>query len=202
MGAAFTTLSVTTANANRSYGQTNPAFTGTTSGITNGDNLSANYFCNAVTNSPVGAYSIVPTLVDPGNRQTNYTVNLINGTLIVDQTSPSILWTNPVSVVYGTSLGIVQLNAKANVAGTYAYTPANGTTLNVGTNALSVVFTPSDAPRFQFNCNDRKPPCFSRAIIRDCRQRGKPSVWSGKSILYRGIFRGHERRQHHCNLYL
>ncbi|HEY3854104.1 MAG TPA: MBG domain-containing protein [Verrucomicrobiae bacterium] len=141
-------LTVTAANANRLYGQTNPVFTGTITGLTTGDSLTATYICNALTNSPVGTYSIVPTLVDPSSRQTNYAVNLVNGTLTIGQTTPTILWTNPVPIVYGTALGIGQLNAKASVAGTYVYTPTNGATLNVGTNTISLTFTPSDTLDF------------------------------------------------------
>jgi len=33
--------------------------------------------------APVGYYPIVPSLVDPANRQTNYLISLVNGTLSV-----------------------------------------------------------------------------------------------------------------------
>ena len=76
-------LTVTAANASRLYGATNPVFTGTIAGLQNGDNITANYSTTATVNSPAGAYPIPPTLADPGNRQTNYTVSLVNGTLTV-----------------------------------------------------------------------------------------------------------------------
>jgi hypothetical protein len=60
------------------------------------------------------------------------------------QTNPIITWTNPAPIIYGTALTSNQLNATANVAGSFAYTPTNGTVLNAGTNTLSVVFTPTD----------------------------------------------------------
>jgi len=137
-------LTATAANTNRAYGQTNPAFTGAIVGLTNGDNISAAYSCNATNNSPLGTYSIVPSLVDPNNRQTNYTVNLVNGTLTVTQAIPQVTWTNPAPIIYGTLLGTNQLNAAATVPGSFAYTPTNGTIFNAGTNSLSVVFTPTD----------------------------------------------------------
>ena len=62
-------LTVTAANASRAYGQANPVFTGTITGLTNGDNITATYSCSATTNSPVGTYPIVPSLVDPDNRR-------------------------------------------------------------------------------------------------------------------------------------
>ena len=36
------------------------------------------------------------------------------------------------------------MNATANVPGSFAYNPTNGTVLNAGTNTLSVIFTPTD----------------------------------------------------------
>ena len=76
-------LTVTAANTNRAYGQANPVFTGTITGLVNGDNITATYSCSATVNSPVGTYAIVPSLVDPNHRQTNYTISLVNGTLTV-----------------------------------------------------------------------------------------------------------------------
>jgi hypothetical protein len=76
-------LSVTAANASRLYGATNPVFTGTITGLQNGDNITATYSCSATANSPAGTYAITPTLVDPNNSKINYTVSLVNGTLAV-----------------------------------------------------------------------------------------------------------------------
>jgi hypothetical protein len=76
-------LTVTASNVTELFGQILPVFTGAITGVTNGDNITAVYSCSATTNSPVGTYSIVPALVDPDDRQTNYTVTLINGALTV-----------------------------------------------------------------------------------------------------------------------
>ena len=76
-------LTVTAGDASRFVGQTNPVFTGAIAGVTNGDNITASYSCSATTNSPPGIYAIVSGLVDAGDRQTNYTVSLVNGTLTV-----------------------------------------------------------------------------------------------------------------------
>ncbi len=65
-------------------------------------------------------------------------------TLLVHQTTPTITWVNPAAISYGTSLSAVQLNAAANVQGTFAYSPAAGTILAAGTQTLSVTFTPTD----------------------------------------------------------
>ncbi|MBC7922390.1 MAG: PQQ-dependent sugar dehydrogenase, partial [Ferruginibacter sp.] len=61
------------------------------------------------------------------------------------KSTPVLTWPTPASIAYGTALGTAQLNATANVAGTFTYTPAAGTVLNAGNaQALSVQFTPAD----------------------------------------------------------
>jgi hypothetical protein len=138
------TLIATAANVSREYGMANPLFTGTITGLTNGDNITAVFSCSATTNSPVGTYTIAPTLVDPNNSETNYTVSFVNGTLTVTQALPLVNWTNPVAITYGAPLSSTQLNATANVPGGFTYNPTIGTVLSAGTNTLSVVFTPAD----------------------------------------------------------
>ncbi|HWX20041.1 MAG TPA: MBG domain-containing protein, partial [Candidatus Binatia bacterium] len=48
-----------------------------------GDNITASYTTAAGTNSPVGSYSIVPSLNDPNSKLTNYSVLSTNGTLTI-----------------------------------------------------------------------------------------------------------------------
>jgi hypothetical protein len=84
-------LSVTASNAARACGQANPVFTGTILGIQHGDNITASYSCAATTTSPPGSYPIVPSLNDPNQRLTNYSVTTNNGTLTV--TCPAITLT-------------------------------------------------------------------------------------------------------------
>jgi uncharacterized delta-60 repeat protein len=59
--------------------------------------------------------------------------------------TPTITWTNPSDIVYGTALGATQLDATASVQGTFGYSPAAGTVLDASDNQmLSVTFTPTD----------------------------------------------------------
>src|SRR5262249_33832165 len=63
----------------------------------------------------------------------------------VDPATPVITWPTPADIIDGTPLSATQLNATANVPGTFTYTPAAGTVLSPGQNqALGVVFTPTD----------------------------------------------------------
>ncbi len=61
--------------------------------------------------------------------------------------SSTIIWPTPAAITYGTPLSATQLNASDNApgGGTYTYSPVSGTILSVGTNTLSVVFTPANA---------------------------------------------------------
>ena len=60
-------------------------------------------------------------------------------------TTPTITWATPAAIVYGTALSYsAQLDATANVDGTFVYSPAAGTVEPVGNNTLSVTFTPND----------------------------------------------------------
>ncbi len=65
-------------------------------------------------------------------------------TLIVVKAQPKITWSRPASIVAGTALGSKQLNATANVPGTFSYTPKSGTVLKAGSYDLQVTFTPTD----------------------------------------------------------
>ena len=85
-------LSVTPANASRAYGSANPLFTGTVTGVLNGDGIGATYVTIATTASPVGTYPITATLTDPNNKAGNYAVTLNTGTLTIT-TAPAIIVT-------------------------------------------------------------------------------------------------------------
>jgi hypothetical protein len=63
--------------------------------------------------------------------------------------TPVITWSDPADIVYGTALGAAQLNATANVPGSFAYGPAVGAVLNAGANqALNATFTPEDTENY------------------------------------------------------
>lgn len=68
----------------------------------------------------------------------------------VDKAIPVVTWTDPDDIDEGTPLSATQLNATADVAGTFVYAPVSGTILGVGTDQeLSVIFTPTDADNYE-----------------------------------------------------
>jgi len=67
-------------------------------------------------------------------------------TLTVTPITPILTWANPADILFGGALGSGQLNATANVSGTFSYSPAAGTVLPVGNGqTLSVTFSPTDS---------------------------------------------------------
>jgi photosystem II stability/assembly factor-like uncharacterized protein len=62
--------------------------------------------------------------------------------------APTITWTTPAAIVYGVSLGSAQLNATANAAGSFTYSPAAGTMLIAGQHTLTATFTPANSSSY------------------------------------------------------
>lgn len=86
----------------------------------------------------LGAYGGLNALID----------NVFLGEFSAIQSAPVIAWDNPAPINYGTALSSSQLNAVANIAGSFVYSPTNGTVLPAGSNALSVVFYPTDTANY------------------------------------------------------
>ena len=70
-------------------------------------------------------------------------INVLDTT--VTKLNPVITWNNPADIVSGIALSATQLNATANVPGTFIYNPASGAIIGTGNSqTLSVEFTPTD----------------------------------------------------------
>ena len=93
---------------------------------------------------PPGTSTLYTTFT-PSNLSVYNTVSA-NNTITVNKITPSLTWSTPNGIIYGTSLSSTQLNASANVAGviSYASNPA-GTILGVGNVTLNASFTANSA---------------------------------------------------------
>jgi hypothetical protein len=69
----------------------------------------------------------------------------VSVTINVNKATTVVTWATPAAITYGTALSGTQLNATANVAGSFSYSPGTGTILNAGSQTLTVSFTPTDA---------------------------------------------------------
>jgi hypothetical protein len=113
--------------------------------------------------STAGTFTYTPaagTVLHAGSNQTlsvsftptdttDYTSATAAVQLTVNQVTPTITWMAPTAITYGTALSGTQLDASANTAGNFTYTPAAGTVLHAGSNqTLSVTFMPTDSTDF------------------------------------------------------
>ena len=109
------------------------------------------------TASTVGSFAYSPasgTVLTAGSHTLSVTFTPTNTTaytaaadsvvLTVNKVTPTITWATPAAITSGTALSATQLDATANVAGSFAYSSALGTVLTAGSHTLSVTFTPSD----------------------------------------------------------
>ncbi|MBI3756692.1 MAG: hypothetical protein HY267_01820, partial [Deltaproteobacteria bacterium] len=83
-----------------------------------------------------------------GNSSYNAAPN-VDQSFTISKATPTITWSNPADITYGTALSATQLNATASVGGIFVYTPASNTVLNAGNNQnLKVDFTPTDTANY------------------------------------------------------
>ncbi len=149
-------LSVTPNNASRLYGQTNPVFSGTITGIQNEDNITATYATTATTNSPTKTYQIIPTLVDPDGSLVDYIVTYNNGMLTIGKTTPAIIAVPLASpITYGQTLASSILTGgavanpfnNASVPGNYTFNTTDFAP-NAGIANVAVTFSPTDTTNY------------------------------------------------------
>ena len=143
-------LTITAEDKTRAYNVSNPVFTAKYVGFVNGDTyqtLTTPVALNttATKSSAVGSYPITAS----GAVAANYTIGYVTGSLTVTQAGSEITWATSAAITYGAGLSSAQLNATANVAGAFEYTPVVGTVLNAGTQTLTAKFTPTDAVNYK-----------------------------------------------------
>jgi hypothetical protein len=92
---------------------------------------------------PAGAQTLSVTFTPTDSNDYNSATGSV--TLTVNKATPTITWSTPAAITYGTALSATQLNATSGgVAGSFIYTPASGTVLTAGSQTLSVTFAPTD----------------------------------------------------------
>jgi MBG domain (YGX type) len=136
-----TPLSVVAANATRTAGLLNPAFTGTIIGVKNDDSISASYATTATVTSAVGTYAIIPAVLDPIGKLSNYKVVSTSGTLTITGAAAAV----SVFPTAGSGASQVFQFTYSDQAGFAAITSARmlfdkGTG---GVSACAVLYTPS-----------------------------------------------------------
>ena len=111
--------------------------------------LTPGFTCDfPITFSPTNGGTQSGTLVLTDNSLTASPTSFTSQTIPLSGTAnanlPDITWGTPAAIAFGAALSATQLNATANVAGTFTYSPVSGTVLGVGTHTLSVTFNPTN----------------------------------------------------------
>jgi hypothetical protein len=96
----------------------------------------------------LGAGTQTLTVTFTPDDSVNYASATANVSLAVAKAVPVITWANPAGITYGTALSGTQLNATANVNGSFVYTVPAAAALGAGTHELSVTFTPADGANY------------------------------------------------------
>jgi triacylglycerol esterase/lipase EstA (alpha/beta hydrolase family) len=121
-----------------------------------------------------GSRTLTVTAAETANYGTATKSVVIN----VVKATPVVTWSTPASIVYGTPLSSTQLDATANVPGTFVYTPAAGTILNAGAGqSLSVQFTPADTANEQ---------AATATVIIDVAKAKQTITWSAPAPIVYG----------------
>ncbi|MBU6399913.1 MAG: putative Ig domain-containing protein, partial [Verrucomicrobia bacterium] len=128
-------LTIAADGKSKAYGAPLPPFTGTASGLVNGDTLASlsgtlTFTTSATAASPVGTYTIVPG----GLSSPNYTITFSNGALTITA-APLTITANNQSKVYGAALPALTVSYSGFVNGD---TPASLTTPPTITTTASV----------------------------------------------------------------
>jgi len=149
--------STATASVPLQVNKANPTITWATPGpIVFGTALSGAQL-DASSGAVAGSFSYAPGAgtVLPAGTQTLNTIftpsdsndyNPANASVMlqVSKATPTITWVTPAPIVLGTPLSSTQLDATANVAGSFSYNPGPGTVLAAGNQTLTTTFTPAD----------------------------------------------------------
>ena len=151
-------LTVTASSHTITKGENIPALGVTYKGFVNGEDESVldtkpTATTSATSTSNAGNYDIVAANGSDGNYELAY----VKGKLTINKITPTITWSEPATITYGTPVSDVQLNATvlhngAKVAGTLSYNNGNtlkaGDILAAGDHILKVTFTPTDAVNY------------------------------------------------------
>ncbi len=140
--------------------ETNTTYDGSAKSVTAvttpaGLSYSVTYNGSSTAPTNAGTYSVAVEITNP-----NYVAATDSGTLHIAKATPDLSWSSPADITYGTALGSAQLNADADVAGSFAYTvvgqagDASGKVLDAGSYTLRAVFSPTDANNYNSASKD------------------------------------------------
>jgi hypothetical protein len=151
-------LTVKANDATRPFAQPNPGFTGSITGIKNGDNITATFATPATQASSAGTYPIIPTLADPDSKLGNYNVTSINGTLTI----------TPIGLIITADNKTKLLNApNPPLTATYSgFAPGDGPGSLTGTlTCTTTAVTNSPVGSYPITCSGQSSPNYTITYV-------------------------------------
>ena len=116
----------------------------TVTGSVGGSVSNVKYNGLATVPTAAGTYAVTADFTPTDTTDYSSLTGAAAGNFVISKATPTITWSTPAAITYGTALSATQLDASSTVAGSFVYTPASGTVLAAGTQTLSVTLTPSD----------------------------------------------------------
>jgi len=110
--------------------------------------LSLDTATGAITGTPTAATAGADYTITATDSATPAVSSSKTFHLTVNKATPIVSWATPTAITYGTALSATQLDASANVDGSFIYTPVSGTVLGAGSHTLHVAFTPTDTANY------------------------------------------------------
>ncbi|MEY2879840.1 MAG: hypothetical protein RLZZ15_2220 [Verrucomicrobiota bacterium] len=138
-----------------------------------------------------GAGNVTLRVSQTGNGNYSAAPDLQQG-FAVARAVPLISWAAPATITYGTTLSGTQLNATANVPGTFAFTPTSGAVLAAGDQPLSVAFSPANAANYTTATGGQTLTVNKAPLIAKAQDKTKAQgdANPGLSIAYTGWVNG------------
>ncbi|MBF9143814.1 MBG domain-containing protein [Hymenobacter properus] len=125
-------LTVSADDKGKLYGQANPTFTGTLTGVMNGDNITKAYSTTATVTTGVGTYAIVADVTATPAVLANYNLTKTNGTLTISRQTAELTYTGLESVATScTTCGAAVLTLSATLRDVAAASSGNITTAKI-----------------------------------------------------------------------
>lgn len=111
---------------------------------TTAESFTVTYDGSATVPTNAGTYEVVATITSGGGGSDTKT-------LVISKADAGLVWEEPEAITYLDELTATELDATADVAGTFDYTPALGTVLGGGVRTLTVIFTPTDLTNYNID---------------------------------------------------
>jgi hypothetical protein len=109
----------------------------------------------AATQTNANTYAVTADFVPTDSTNYSTLTGLSAGNFVIGKATPVITWEDPTAIVFPLALSATQLNAVADVDGSFVYDPQAGTVLDAGPNqTLHVDFTPNDAANYNTASKD------------------------------------------------